>query len=424
MVQILPRPTSISNQIGEALGSGLSQGIQKGADIGVNRAIIQNALRGLENMPAGTTPAQLASKLIQATAGIPGAERYVAQLYDPLRKAIESNTAFGPGGSDQQGAIQQNQQLVNNENPQGQAEGQKIPGATAQDLTSGLPSGQAGGAGGILGTVIPQDEIEKRSVDYARRTSTGIQGAQEHANYLLGLNKIAEDQRAKAEQKALEGGIPQKEIPTFMQLGQRHKNAKTFDDWYKATERDYKEFNNLTHSLEDVDYPGIFTGLYQKLKYSQNQRDPRLKRVDNTVKRLVDLGFEQKVRDTLHEKGLSPTEIEERIHPFSEEQNKNISKLPPPGGPNSKERLVNFFKDNVNSDTSLLALRQKLWEKGYDWQDIARAFNDATSGDGAPKLTTAQTREMSILETEPPRQSLSYIFQDAGNVFDYLKGQK
>lgn len=91
MVQILPPPTNVGTQLGQAL----SQGLQQGLPMGIQRGMLQKALGGLENLPQGSSPFQLASQLIQATAGIPGAERYVGQLFPLLLAQMQGQSVQG-----------------------------------------------------------------------------------------------------------------------------------------------------------------------------------------------------------------------------------------------------------------------------------------------------------------------------------------
>lgn len=416
MVQILPPKTNVGTQIGQALGAGLAEG----SNIGFQRGLIQNALKGLENVPKGTTPFQLASKLLQATAGIPGAERYVGQLFPHLLTSLQSQAAFGnqPGQPSEQQAASFGGQFA-----------QGVPGtygATAQELTPSAQQEVGGAPGGILGSVIPQDQINQQAQQYAQQTGTGLEGATRMQQYLLGKNQIALQQRAQAEQKASDLGVPADEIPAFMQLGQKHQNAKTFDDWARSTNRDYREYKNLSKSLDSVIYPGITRGVL----FGPSVRESRLKEIDNTVKRLVNLGFEPEVRSKLSESGLSPAEVEERIHPFSRETKIELQKLPHQGPAfqseeslsKKEEKLKDFMQKNVTNDTSLLALRNRLWQdKGYDWKRIAKVMNEAID---PSRLTAAQTNELGILEREPPRQSLQRIFRDWGSFLQAAKGQR
>jgi hypothetical protein len=212
-----------------------------------------------------------------------------------------------------------------------------------------------------------------------------------------------------------------------MQMGEKHKNAKTLDNWARSTKRDFDEYKNFSTRLENVSYPGIAQGIADMFaeafggEKGPTSREARIGELTNSVKRLVDAGFEQQARATLAEKGLSPTEIEGLIHPFTPEQKEAIKRFPDSKGEKSQGALVDFLRKNVTNDTSLLAMRHGLWQdKGYDWKQIASAMNEAI-GD---KLTIAQQNEMGILETEPPRRALSSIFRDWAGLERMLRGQK
>lgn len=97
MVQILPQRTSLGNAFGQAVGSGLSSGIQQGSEVGFQRGVLQNALKGLENLPPETTPAQLASKVAYAFAGIPGSEKYVNPIFQSLASDLAARQKEGSG---------------------------------------------------------------------------------------------------------------------------------------------------------------------------------------------------------------------------------------------------------------------------------------------------------------------------------------
>lgn len=415
MVQILPPKTNLGTQLGQAIGGGLSQGLQQGSQVGFQRGMLQNALKGLENLPSNATPFQLATELMKSTAGIPGAERYVGQLYPLLLGQLRSQQAFGSPGQPGMGA--EGSQMPAGGSPYGQ---------TAQSLIPGAEAAPGGPAGGILGSIIPQDQITQQSQQYAQQTGTGIEGAQQMQQYLMGKNQIALQQRQLGEQKAMDVGVKPDELPAFMQLGQRHKDAKTMDDWVRATDRDYKEYRNLSKSLDSATYPGTMRGLF----LGPTVRANRLKELDNTVNRLVNLGFEPQVREKLASSGLSPAEVEERIHPFQPETLRELNRLPSQGPLFQSEKslqkkeqgLKDFLQKNVNNNTSLLALRNRLWqEKGYDWTRISKVMNESLD----PKtLTAAQINELGILEREPPRQSLNYIFRDVGNFLKATAGQQ
>lgn len=412
MVQVLPQRTNLGTQLGQSTGQGLAQGLQRGGEIGFQKNLLQNAFKDIENIPKDSNAFQLASKLIQATAGIPGAERYVGQLFPLLLGQLRSQQAFG----------QEGQNIPGQSGVFGEGVSPAL-GQSSQGLNPNLPQGKGEQSGGILGSIIPQDQIDAEAKRYAQATGTGLEGYNQIQANLMNRNSMALQQRQIAEQKASDIGIPTADIPVFMQIGQRYKDSKTFDDWVKKTERDFREYKNLSTTLDKFSYPGLLRELTSF--NTPESRQNVLKRLDPQIKRLVDLGFEQEVRQKLSDKMLSPTEIEERIHPLPEKTQHDLSALPKnSGSEKSDERLRNFLDKSITSGTSLLVLRDRLWnEKNYDWQKIAKIMNEVISKPGF-NISAAQQNELATLETEAPRQSLGYIFQDWGNMFRSLRGEK
>lgn len=407
MVQVLPAKYNVGDQV----GGRLEQGLIKGGEIGVQRGMLQNALKGIGNVQPGTTPVDLAKQLFSATAGIPGGEQLASQLYPLLLAQMQSQAAFGQNGqtpTPTNAAGGGTQTEAGGATPGGQQSGQ---GASPGNPTGGTP-------GGLLGQLIPQDQIASQAQNYAIQTGTGIEGAQKQAQFLEQQNARVTKQRDAIKAQAVEAGVPPDKLNLWMQIAEKHKFAKTNEDLVRATNRDFKEYNNLSASLDTANYPGLLYGAIRE----PGARGKRLKELQGTVKRLVDKGFEQEVRQKLESQDLSPTEIGELIHPFSSEQEKSLNNLPSTkfGGDSDRKRLTSAIDKNLTPKTSILALRQKLVDKGYNWKEVAAKVREI----GGDKLTIAQENELGIAEREPPRQSLTYIFRDWGNIFRNIKGQK
>lgn len=408
MVQILPPKTNLGTQLGEALGSGLSRGIQRGSDIGFQRGMLQNALSGIENLPKGTTPFQLASKLMQATAGIPGAERYVGQLYPILLQQLQSNAAFPGSEADLAGNIS------------GQPSASSQPGIPSE---GGFPPEK--GQQGLLSTYVPEDQIDALATQYAKQTSTGNQGYQEARSRLEKRNENVEKQRDLVEKRFIQGGGKPEDWPLFAQLAS-NAPGKTGEEIYRNIRPLFKKYENYTKSLENFSYPGYVRSF---------DRDKIIDRVSGIVKNLKEMGFEDKARETLARKGLSPTEISLLVNPLSKEVREDLNKIPKAGflekhkdsfktNEETDQKIKDFLYKSTDPSTSLLGIRHELWDKGYDWERIARLMNEVYESENAPKLTPEQLDDLGTLNKEPPRQSLAYIFQDLGNFWNFKRGEK
>lgn len=408
MVQIIPR-NELGTNLGQALGGGLGQGIEQGANIGLQRHLIQNALGDLTNLPKNATPLQLASSLIKATAGIPGAERYVGQLFPLLLQQTRL-----------QGLTQEGQ-------PFG------APGAGGQpSMTPGAPTQPSEGKG-FLGKIYNPEEIQNFARNYA--IQMGDPNAYEQGfNIATSLNQQARTSRTELAQRAQqELGVPQDEIADVTRILEKYGNLPNPDAIIQAARPEIGRFRNLKTKLDQAFVPGVVSGIAQKGGFGvlgnllTANRDKTLRELHGTVKELIDMGFEPMVRNKLASEHLSPTEVEEAIHPLSKSTSAAINNFPSSSkipADKRQDRISGFIKDTLkhSPDTSLLVLRHKLWdEKGYDWKEIANAINqpDITS-----HLSDAQKAELLTVENDPPVQSLTDIFRGYGRWIDYLRGTK
>ena len=86
-------------------------------------------------------------------------------------------------------------------------------------------------------------------------------------------------------------------------------------------------------------------------------------------------------------------------------------------------RLADFFLKNVKDDSSLLGIREKIWEdRDYDWRQFGPAIRQAQ--EKGLKLNPRQEREMKTVETQPPIQSLPDIFKDLSRILPFLRGAR
>lgn len=413
MVQILPSPTSLGSEVGNALG----QGIQRGAEQGFQRGNIQQALQGLGNLPANATPFDLAKELISATAGIPGAERYVGQLFPLLLEQMRGrNTGLVPGGA-------------NGQNAPGET-----PGGASQANTQGGPPGSGVvGAGGQFerkgGYLTPPMNAEEMNA-FAQRYSLGDPAKLAEGYQLAEVqNTAAKEALSDIEGRAKGLGVSNKEMPYFLQMAQK-SDEKNPQKLLNSTMRNLEEIRALDNAL----VPGITRGALQKAKGALGlipsllaggtDRESAVRRLRPTIDNLVKKGYEPIVRDKLAKIDLSRTEIEDLIHPMSHELSSKIGSLPKASSDPGKNEniLADFIRKNLG-DGSLLVLRHKLMkEKGYDWQQTSKAFEKAV-GNGLP-VNQSQATELTEFTSQPPRDSLVDIFSDWGRPFDYLRGRK
>lgn len=401
MIQILPPKTNLGAEIGQGLGQGLSKGIQRGAEVGFQRNLLQDSLKNL-NIPEGASPFDLAKGLISATAGIPGAERYVGQLFPLLLQQMRGQATKG-----------QNPVGTNNQNPQADQE-----------------KGQFPDRGGYLAPPMTQQEKLQFAENY------GLGSPDDKSRGLDIANKLSEGQENNLNQfqnraKAL--GVKESELPYFTQIAQG-KNVKNPEELFKQSLRDLDEVRALDNAL----VPGITRGGFEKATENlglvpsflrgDTARQKAIKNLQPTVQNLIKKGYEPIVRSKLAALDLGPTEIEQVIHPLSGEMKAKLDSFPKPSkNPETRNSMLknllksSINKDSSNKDASLLVLRDNLVNKGYNWEDLVQAYQGVQN---ELPLTPSQQAELPEFTTQPPRDSLMNIFSEWGRSFDYIRGKK
>lgn len=510
MVYTIPPRNAPNATLGNQLGQGISQGFLSAAQPAIQqqyqRGQLQKALEGMKGIAndPNATPYDIASSLISATSQIPGSERYVGQLYDSLMRSRQTKDFFGgqgPQGGQQrdytQGQQTQPQQPMQSGglNAQGNINplmNRNEPIQQPSPLIQNQGTSQEAQASGETPPlrIMSRDEIHQEASRQAQALNDPNYYGTAVKN-LEALNDIARKQQADVVntqgletnrqqdvlnrdtnlRKFLDGKLPTtnpEEINDFMLVGQRYENLKNNPAaWYDATKRDFNKFMNSKTALENASIPGIVKGIFRGGK----ERENILKRLDPIVGDLIKYGKEDYAREKLADMYLSPTEIEERIHPLNQETKQGIEKLPrapyesyealPPTsfkelGSNifsgikaqltgrtegkvlksydellesnpkiidqTNQKLSSFLKNNLSNDSSLLVLRDNLVnKKGYDWRQFIDALNLAE--ENGLELTERQRAERAEL-TRPPVQSLPNLFNEWGNWIDYLRGNK
>jgi hypothetical protein len=427
MVQILPPKTDLGTALGSSLGRGLSSGLQQGSDIGFQRGLIQNALQGLQNLPANSSPLDATKYLLEATAGLPDQGRIMQALAPYLIGGARTNALYG-GNQGNNGQVQENANLLkeqpgNISNPQGQQQNQQ----------------QQPQYGGYFQKVKTPEEINqfarKYQLAYPENPNAYLQGQQiaqsENANIEKSWNNFVSE--AVTQNKSLQK-FPDR-IPLYKEILQKNSYLTDPNQITKKANEEFGVVNNLLDKFEEAEIPGFASGAVSKglkaashaglvpsfLVPDEKRRQNALKGYSQSAQEIAKMGYEPYLRSRLtQQKLLSPTEIDTLFHPLSTKNVQSLSSLPASGKiPDSKQQglLSNFFKNNIGDDTSLLALRQQLWnDKGYDWRRIGPAIRES-----GVQLNPRQEAEM-VTINEAPLQSMSDIFRGWGRWIDYLRG--
>lgn len=444
MVSILPAERSNWDVIGKSIGQNLSNTLPGAVQQGYQRQQGINAIDQLQQQlgQSGGDINKILPALAKAYTMNPSLERSgLGQTY--LQQARTANALGGGQGQGQ---------------PQSQAQGVPQQQEQPKQPSIGQPQAQPSNfATPSPFNIMTAPEIDAESDRYAQ--ALGDPNAkQTRQAQLQNQNKIAEDQREGLEDFAIKSGIQPSELPRFMIVGSKF-DTRNPSEWAQNTKRAYNEVKSNDKKLEKAFIPGVGNALL-----GQNRKEA-LKNLEKPVQDLVKNGLEQETRNYLTDQYLSPTEIAEIIHPITSDKEKAIKSLPKGIFPAQKKKtwgedvlgiftpteknvnknpfisyeealekapkelatmqknLADFFLKNVDKETSLLALRNKLWdEKDYDWRQIGPAIREAE--ERGLKLEPFQSTEMSDIETQPPLQSLPDIFKDLGRFTKLLRGNK
>ena len=325
MVAILPPNTNLGSEIGQSLGRGLETGLSQG----IQRGQTQQALEGLK-LPEGASPFDLAKALISATAGIPGAERYVGQLFPLLLQQMQSKAAFQKP-----------------ETPETQGK----DGAAIQ-----IPQP----SGGYLGNVYSQEQIKKASEDYAKKIGGGLEAKESKSRELLAESDLAQTRRKEIEQKAM-SRFP--ELQTHPELYSRFSNSiakfPKETDPERLLEKGYRDFQNEIANLT-------------KLQARNLERIEDFNTLAPTLQDLEKEGLGSQARKYLISKNLRPYQFSHLFTKEGERQEKEAASFKPAKDFSkvsglAQEKMADFLKDLLNSESPLPSIAFDLYEKGYSW---------------------------------------------------------
>jgi len=442
MVSILPSARTGMDVLGEHLGRGMTNAMPQMYE----NQRRQMGMKAFENAEAeiakaGNDPYKIALALAKAGTQAPGMERALGPLIQTaMQNAVTKNAFPNAPGMTPQGAPAampgmppQTQQAPSQAMPQQEG---AAPTPQQQEVATPSPF-----------NVMTGPEIDAASQAYAiAKRDPGAYA--ERQGQLNNLNTIATNQRKAFEEMALGAGVKPEDLPRFLQTGAKFDITNP-SEWFQKTNRAFGKVKSNDEKLQNAFIPGIGQGI---LGYD---REKELDRITPIVQDQVKRGLETETRNFLADNYLTPAEIELRIHPMTNKQKAAIEKVPrgffPPetnlgkrifASPENpfisyeeaqvkaprelqqmQDGLADFFLKNVDKDTSLLGLREKLWkDRDYDWRQIGPAIRQSMQM--GLKLTPEQETEMSSVEGQAPAQSLPDLFKDWSRIPAYLRGAK
>jgi len=475
MVQLwnLPAQPSASNQIGQALGAGLSSGIEKGADVGFQRGMLQNALKGLENIPTETTPGQLAQKIMFATAGIPGAERYV----DPLYKSLMTDLASRQKAQSQIGASEQQGRVIKENFSPDSAEGLRnllgekyfpdiqrqepvAPGESLKPQKPLVPPEPIGLAqeskirkqlieNGINNPQVIDETIQKAKNLQTERYAAQKEGFSNMEDYQKA--KQARDQNFFQESDLLlgeaHGIMTPNEQSIWKELSRQYEDLPNTER-FANTEQLYNSLVGNPVIQFEANQKGLPYGSFFRPEEIRSRMDDartsvqdHLKRIDErtdlspNLKGIVKNHLRDQYFNSMVSKDFGIAQAANAVSNLSKEASTAIQKAPAPtehffediylSDPKVREQYTYKLANSLTKlkpEDSLILMREKALEQNYDDKAFNQALNLAIQS-GNLRLSDFQAQERNKLSI-PQRLDLDSVMEGNRNFFDIFKGKK
>jgi hypothetical protein len=468
-IQTLSPRISTGSILGQALGQGVQTGLERGLNYQIQRSRLQNALSGLENLPAQSTPFQLASNLLQATAGIPGAERYVGQLFPLLLSQLQAQQSQNvPYPNEAPLPIQRQplEPITERQQLPGFGQGTALAKAkpAAQFFPTNVPGQEAPGnipqtaTVGQKRQIFSADELIPKARELSKsRTAAGIPTTVPEAlqevknindeNKLFNREVEAERQQRVQSQQAygekaanailkLMPNATDEQQAIFRKIGEKaageFKSEADIDRHIAVEARKFK--NSMANVSADLSAPRFQNMIHRKFLGTHKDINEATKDLEVKLRPMLDLGLYDTARKLLETKEYYPEEIESVINPLNERTQADINLVPkakkirvftnrpglepaiPPGTGFREEynpeqlqsvhdSIVDIFR--INPNVSLVLMRKAFEDKGYDWRAFKNILN-STIQQNEIRLNDDQFAQLKYLDT-PPLNTLQQI---------------
>lgn len=459
MVSIIPAERTPWDVIGKKIGANISENLPGAVEQGYNRGLLQQSLAKIRDIAKDPSSSPLDAVLatMEAGAGIPGSERYMAMLAPEIMKLAQAKVApqtplaselEGRGEIPQMGPRQelpsfmgqQGQQQKNAEFfptnvgpkesvgnvPQEATTGVKMPllapneyGQRARQLASertkqGIPT-------------TPLEAMEEIKLHEAEKKVHNTQVDEELKQRVGGQEKYG-NRAVESLNKVLPGTPPEVQ-DYFKKIGEdKSKEGKSEAEIDRFLSEKAKNFANSVNNIKtDVSAPRIhknlvrgFLGTYKN--FEQAASDAR-----KHLKPLLDAQLYDYSRELLADQGYYPEEREIIVNPLTEKSQALLNAVPTQPKPTriggmagTPVKLLSDAGDKNEVKTSLMELKKiepnfslplarKVFEdKHYGWRTFKDALNELQ--DEGFVLEDDQRNQMSILDS-PPLTELERILE-------------
>lgn len=459
MVQFINLPQSGKERAAEQIGAGLGRAFQNQGQYNQQRGRLREALqesRAAIKQP-GATPLDKIFSVMEASAGIPGSERYLGTLLPLVQKLTEAEASQNApfGGNEQSnvnlqggnaGNANQNNQLNGFLNPAQQnpfhpsnAGNQEGPGNLPQAATTGIKAPVASNqqllqwaknyaaqktqAG--VPTTIPEayEELKAINADNINANELVEKERKERVASQREYGVIAENQLAKV----LPGASGEETAYIKKQVEQLAGENASEADIERLAAAEARKYKNLISKVsQDIPASRVYNRPFQDLMGTSKSAEQARKDLRVKVQPLLDAGLYDKTRNVLSERGYYPEEREMIIGDLGENSLKTVSQMPKIATDVNVAledgyypEQENAFKQNLNEvlekdpSTNLILLRRKYeLEKGVTWRLFKDSLNEAIEK-GIFKPNDDQFNQLNNLD-QPPLNGLDKILHGLG----------
>lgn len=430
MVQIIPQADA-GQLIGQGLGQGLGSGIARGSEIGFQRNLLQGALQKVRDIRANpkATAFDLATSLMEATAGIPGAERYLPQLYQSLLPEIQAH---------------QQKQIPLPGQPGNFGTGTSSSPNLQLDLPS--PSSQLGegfeniglGVGQMPSTYSPEQykQVQQQYLSAGLDPTPALNEMQRQDQ--IAQQRFADLEKAAGEQAEFSGFLRDKlkdqnlsdqdfAVAERISLNPKVRNMKNFALKADAVRKEMQLFQKAKKGFQES---------AKRFNFDQKQHNDQIKTLQRDAKVMIDNGQRDLVERDLAQAEWGPVEREKILNPLPEsirqgmmslpkfeDLNKQISVLPDDPRYDEqarrafidREKKENKYKDFISKNfktgeyelanavkpgTSLLLLRDEAMKNGMEFREFQKMIHDLENS-GQIVLDKYQQAERPYLSKHP-----------------------
>lgn len=457
MVSILPSARSPFDVIGADVGRAL-QGVLPGAvEKGYNRGMLQKSLEDIKNLPQKENASALdvLTSMMQAGAGIPGSERYMAQLYPLVLQQMQGKMAKDlpqPGmgqppsqqlpslegaTSSQFGADQQQQNLpIALPEPAFEPYKNELEGidlgvgpvpktyspeqyreVNEKYLASGMDPAPA------IESMKLQDAVARQKLDDA------IKATQTVGN--IADLRAQQQERIRAKLRSHMPELSESDFAVAERIAQRPEFRDIKNDNLRAqkVKQEYDLYQKAANNFSKVS---------ERSNFNDAEYNRQIRNLGSDAKIMVRNGQRDLASQILSNNGWGPVEVSKILNPLDEQTTKSIQRMPNLKNPldnvtvtsddprfenqadraiKNRAELVNKYKtviedgfktgsydpsSNIQPGTSLLQLRDEFMQKGGEWQEFEELVNNLVNS-GKIKLDSYQQDEKTLLGQHPDK---------------------